>query len=175
MLEISYHIFDHKFGKSLIAWDKDGVFVHYFDDKAPLKRLKNSYQGIFKNIKSEELPSHQLKLKKKLISYFSGAKVQFNKSDISLKNFSPFKKQVYEKLIETKTGQTVSYKELASLAGSSSASRAVGSCMSKNPMPIIIPCHRVLPASKKLGAFSSPSGASMKEKLLIFEGGVFLK
>lgn len=173
MREVHFHIFKHAYGKSLIAWDEDGVFVHYFDNSQPLKRLKDSYKARFINNSEEQLSKRTLKLKRKIVDFFDGKKIKFSSDDISLKSFSPFKSKVYIALMATNKGQTCSYKELAELAGSKNATRAVGTCMSSNPMPIIIPCHRVLPQSQKLGFFSSPSGASMKSKLLKLEGAKF--
>ena len=66
-------------------------------------------------------------------------------------------------------GQTVSYGELAELAGYPRAARAVGTVMSTNPFPILIPCHRVVASGGKLGGYSAPQGLSLKESLLAME------
>ncbi len=67
---------------------------------------------------------------------------------------TPFQHRVWKAMSKIPYAGTVSYKELARMAGSPSAYRAVGSACGKNPLPIVIPCHRVL-ASKGLGGFSS--------------------
>ena len=75
-----------------------------------------------------------------------------------------------EKLYETADfGQTLSYLELAQRAGSPKASRAVGSAMATNPMPIVVPCHRVLRAGGQLGNYSGAGGAVTKRWLLDHE------
>jgi len=66
-------------------------------------------------------------------------------------------------------GTTLSYGELAALAGSPKAARAAGTVMKNNSTPLIIPCHRVVAASG-LGGFNNPRGVSMKIKLLKLEG-----
>lgn len=67
-------------------------------------------------------------------------------------------------------GQTISYGRLAEVAGSPGAARAVGTAMARNPVPIVVPCHRVLAAHGKLGGYGG--GLSMKEGLLRLEGAL---
>jgi methylated-DNA-[protein]-cysteine S-methyltransferase len=66
-------------------------------------------------------------------------------------------------------GATLSYGEVAAKAGSPGAARAVGNIMARNPIPIIIPCHRVTASGGALGGYSSPQGLSMKQSLLTLE------
>lgn len=72
---------------------------------------------------------------------------------------------------EVAFGQTVSYGQLAALSGNSNASRAVGSAMKNNCLPLIIPCHRVIKADGKMGHFSC--GNTVKEWLLKHENASF--
>ena len=67
-------------------------------------------------------------------------------------------------------GETTTYGALARLAGFPDAARAVGQAMGRNPLPIIIPCHRVLAAGRRAGGFSSFGGADTKRRLLALEG-----
>ncbi|MDO4609638.1 methylated-DNA--[protein]-cysteine S-methyltransferase [Corynebacterium sp.] len=80
----------------------------------------------------------------------------------------PFRLRALAALREVPWGVTVSYGELAALAGSPRAARAAGGVCAGNPVPLIIPCHRVLPASGALGAFGG--GTDMKRALLAREG-----
>ena len=66
-------------------------------------------------------------------------------------------------------GQTVSYGRLAEMAGKPGAARAVGRALAKNPLPLIIPCHRVICANGKIGGFSAPGGVTLKKRLLQLE------
>ncbi len=85
---------------------------------------------------------------------------------------SDFRKNVLQVLFKnTSFGQTVSYSQLAAMAGSPGGARAAGLAMSSNPWPVIIPCHRVIRASGKIGGFSS--GHSLKRILLSLEGKNF--
>jgi methylated-DNA-[protein]-cysteine S-methyltransferase len=64
----------------------------------------------------------------------------------------------------------VTYGDIASRLGDVGLSRAVGQALGRNPIPIIVPCHRVLAAQGRLGGFSAPGGASTKRRLLEIEG-----
>ncbi len=81
-----------------------------------------------------------------------------------------FTERVYAALREVEAGRTVTYGELAGLAGSPGASRAVGRAMATNPLPLIIPCHRVLAAGGKPGGFSAAGGVATKRRILSLEG-----
>ena len=81
---------------------------------------------------------------------------------------TPFQKAVWAALIEIPFGETVSYGELARRIGQPGASRAVGMANHQNPLPILVPCHRVIGASGDLVGFGG--GLAIKRKLLEFEG-----
>jgi O-6-methylguanine DNA methyltransferase len=72
-------------------------------------------------------------------------------------------------------GVTLSYSELAKRAGSPGAARAVGQAMARNPIPLLVPCHRVLAAGGRIGGFTAPGGLESKAKLLTLEGSLIKK
>lgn len=82
---------------------------------------------------------------------------------------TPFQQTVWAALRTIPYGQTVSYIDVAKMIGRPSASRAVGGANGKNPIPILIPCHRVVAADGSLGGYSL--GLEMKRRLLELEGG----
>jgi methylated-DNA-[protein]-cysteine S-methyltransferase len=83
---------------------------------------------------------------------------------------APFRRAVLEKLREVPRGQTVSYGELAARSGNPKAARAVGSACARNPIPIVVPCHRVLPGTGRLGNYGG--GPERKRVLLELEGAL---
>jgi len=84
----------------------------------------------------------------------------------------PFTRQVLEALLaRVGHGETVTYGELAALAGQPGKARAVGQAMARNPWPLIVPCHRVLGAGGCLTGYTNPHGLPLKELLLQMEGG----
>jgi methylated-DNA-[protein]-cysteine S-methyltransferase len=89
---------------------------------------------------------------------------------VDLRRLSPFRRAVSSALRRVKPGATVSYGELAALAGVPGAARAVGRAMATNPVPLLVPCHRVLARGQRIGGFSAHGGAQTKVDLLALEG-----
>jgi O-6-methylguanine DNA methyltransferase len=81
---------------------------------------------------------------------------------------TPFRKDVWNTLAKVPYGTTISYGELAKVAGHPGACRAVGGAMATNPIPLVIPCHRVINADGSIGHFTG--GTELKRKLLSIEG-----
>lgn len=80
---------------------------------------------------------------------------------------SPIQRKTFAKLKESRIGQTMSYGELATEAGLGKAARAVGTALASNPLPFIIPCHRVIRSDGKAGNYLG--GEKLKKKLLVME------
>jgi methylated-DNA-[protein]-cysteine S-methyltransferase len=105
-------------------------------------------------------------LKKQLKDYLSGKKVRFTEK-VDLSSGSPFEQKVWKKMLQIPYGKTVSYKKLAQMAGSSKKARAVGNACARNPLPIIVPCHRVIKSDGGLGGYGG--GIERKRRLLDLE------
>ena len=105
-------------------------------------------------------------LGERLRNYFVGKPVVF-KEDLDLSGATDFQKEVYQAACRIPYGQTASYGEIAAKIGKPKAARAVGQALGANPIPILIPCHRVLAAGGGLGGFSG--GIETKKKLLEME------
>lgn len=102
------------------------------------------------------------------IEYFEGKRKGF---DLTLDiGGTPFQQKVWDALIKIPYGKTLTYKQVAELAGSPLASRAAGSACKTNPLPIIIPCHRVVPKAGGLGNYTG--GVGIKEALLNLESSL---
>jgi methylated-DNA-[protein]-cysteine S-methyltransferase len=110
------------------------------------------------------------RFRRELNDYFAGRTVRFTVS-IDLSKQPPFFRAVYEACRKVPYGKTASYLDLARAAGSPNAARAVGQAMARNPMPLVIPCHRIVSADGSLGGFSSPRGLQLKSRLLRLERG----
>ncbi|MGH8023234.1 MAG: methylated-DNA--[protein]-cysteine S-methyltransferase [Limisphaerales bacterium] len=82
-----------------------------------------------------------------------------------------FQKTVWREMLRIGCGKTKSYGEIAKAIGKPGAVRAVGGACGANPIPVLVPCHRVVAAGKKIGGFSS--GLHWKRKLLAREGTAF--
>jgi len=109
-------------------------------------------------------------LQGRIISYFDGGYVVFNKDiPVILNGFSKFTRQVLTACRDISYGQTISYGQLARKAHRPGAARAAGAVMSRNPLPLIIPCHRVICSDGSIGGFSAIGGIGLKEKMLELE------
>lgn len=122
-----------------------------------------------------DAPKPILRLCERLQSYADGESVagkllgDFSDVPLDLSSRTDFQRRVLLACQRITPGETISYGELALRAGSPRAARAVGSVMSGNRLPLIVPCHRVVGSSGKLHGYSSPSGMKMKQRLLQME------
>ncbi|MDH4222272.1 MAG: methylated-DNA--[protein]-cysteine S-methyltransferase [candidate division Zixibacteria bacterium] len=107
-------------------------------------------------------------LRKQLKEYFTGKKVKFT-DKLDLSSGSPFEQKVWRKMMQIPYGKTVSYKKLAQMAGEPEKARAVGNACAKNPLTIIVPCHRVIKSDGGLGGYAG--GLERKKRLLNLESG----
>lgn len=103
---------------------------------------------------------------KQLDEYFCNKRDKFN-LPIKFVTGTPFQKKVWQNLSKIPYGKTNSYKELATKVGDEKKARAVASACRANPIPIVIPCHRVIAANGSLGGYAG--GAKLKEWLLDLE------
>lgn len=107
-------------------------------------------------------------IKKQLDEYFLGKRKVF---DIKINpKGTDFQKSVWKELQKIPYGNTKSYSEIAAAAGNKNAQRAVGSACNKNPIMIIIPCHRVISKNNNLGRYAY--GSKIKQKLLNIENDI---
>ncbi len=108
-------------------------------------------------------------LQEQLKQYFAGVPISFDVS-LDLGALTPFQHQVLHLAVRIPYGEVRSYGWIAAHTGSPGAARAVGGAMAKNPMPVVIPCHRVVRSDGRLGGFSASEGVALKKKLLTLEG-----
>ncbi len=104
-----------------------------------------------------------------LNEYFAGERLEFDVR-LDLRRASDFELEVLSETQRIPFGSTVSYGELAGRIGRPGAARAVGNALRHNPVPILVPCHRVVRADGGLGGYGGPSGTPAKERLLALEG-----
>ena len=124
----------------------------------------------FPDAKKNSRPGNDALIKKSiemLRGYFSGEATEAD-LPINLDGLTIFQRKVLCATKNIPYGKTRTYSQIATAAGSPRAARAVGSALGRNPLPIIVPCHRVVAASN-LGGFSAPGGLSLKRKLLTLE------
>ncbi|MHC4742325.1 MAG: methylated-DNA--[protein]-cysteine S-methyltransferase [Planctomycetota bacterium] len=105
-----------------------------------------------------------------IIAYFRGSTPNLSQGiPVDLAGLTAFQRKVLTACRRIPPGKTTTYGELAVKIGKPKAARAVGNALAKNPLPLIIPCHRVLAANNHLGGFSAPGGTELKQKMLRHE------
>lgn len=147
-------------GPLLLAASDTGMHAIEFQDaRHPVRRGDDWQEG-----------SHPLlqRAEKQLREYFAGRRRSF---DLPLApQGTPFQREVWQALASIPYGKTSSYGELAARVGKPSASRAVGAANGRNPLPIVLPCHRVIGADGSLTGFGG--GLPAKQFLLRLEGAL---
>lgn len=170
-MTVRYHIFATAIGPCGVAWNKRGLVAVQLperDEAATAKRLtaKSRSAG------PAEPPHPVAAVIADIRRYLNGERVEFAAVAIDLDGVDPFRQRLYQALRTIAYGSTTTYGALAVELGAESweGARQVGEAMGRNPVPIVIPCHRVLAAGGKLGGFSAPGGVATKQKLLALEG-----
>ena len=112
-------------------------------------------------------------LQKCIIAYFGGSYVNFDRRiPLLLDGLSPFCRAVLQACRHIQYGRTLSYRDLAKKIRRPKSARAIGNALGANPLPLIIPCHRVIRADGKIGGFTATGGAQMKKRMLKLEQSI---
>ena len=157
---MNYCYLDTPIGKLLLAGDEEGVHRITFPTKGKPHEAAQPEPGW---IESARGPLKEAV--RQLKEYFKGDRTEF---DLPLAPAgTQFQKSVWRNLCDIPYGETISYGELARRVGNPKASRAVGAANGSNPLPIVIPCHRVIGSSGKMTGFGG--GIPVKEALLALE------
>ena len=163
-------LFDTAIGSCGIAWNDKAIVRVQLPEHSPeatyekLISYCNDVQLADKNI-----PAFAQNAMNKIQSHLDGNVQDLKDIPVDLDGYPQFHRRVYQALRMVPSGKVVSYAQLAEKAGSPLASRAVGQAMAHNPLAMIVPCHRVLSASGKLGGFSAYGGDKTKKRLLDIE------
>ncbi len=171
---LRYTIFRTKWGYFGFAGTEQAIFRTFL----PTPEHEQAERGLRKSFQSEgdNLSLHkdfQQDLQERIIAYYEGEPVDFSTDPaVGLNGSGLFAHKVLQVCRKISFGQTVTYGELAKRVGSPNAARAVGSVMAGNPIPLIIPCHRVLRTDGGLGGFSAPGGTATKQRMLHHEQAV---
>ncbi len=162
--------------KYIIFKTRPGYFGFCCTDKGvlrtclPLKTRESVEDYLLAGIANPEFNKKLLpNLQKQIITYYQGQCVDFSKTPVDLSSLTPFTQKVLRACMKIKYGHTNTYKQLAEQVGSPNSARAIGGVMARNPIPLIIPCHRVLSANGSLCGFSAPGGLETKKWMLSLE------
>lgn len=161
-------IFETALGFAGLAWGEHGIMRVVLPEPSPdAARAALLRRGL--EVEEAELPPNVRKAIEQVAALLNGAPADFSGIEIDLSEMPEFSRRVYEVARAIPPGSTLTYGEVAAKLGQPSAAREVGQAMGQNPVPILIPCHRVVAASGKIGGFSAPGGSATKQKLLAIE------
>ena len=165
-----YLIFETASGFCGIAWNNVGITRFQLPSRSAeaaerllLRKAQRAEPGIPMPDVTEAVAAAK--------RYFAGEETDFSGVTLDLDDQDAFFKQIYIAARQVGWGRTTTYGTLAKELGAGpEAARDVGQAMAKNPVPLIIPCHRVLAAGGKVGGFSAPGGSATKIHMLKLEG-----
>lgn len=168
LVDVVYATVDSPIGALLVAGTGAGLVRVAFSGEEPGHVLEELAARLSPRV--IEAPVRLDPVRRQLDEYFEGRRKAFA-IDIDWALASGFRRLVLQSLFAgVAFGETVSYRELAVRAGSPRASRAVGSAMATNPVPVVVPCHRVLRTGGALGGYGG--GLDVKRRLLALEGAL---
>ena len=154
-------------GDLLIAASDDGLCAVMFGNRSEQRNL-SALVSLFPAERIEKSPDVLASYRREIEEYLAGRRKHFTQPiDLGAVR-APFQRKVLGMLTQVPFGELVSYGDLAARAGSPGAARAVGAAMAANPVPVVVPCHRVVESSGGLGGYTG--GLSYKRKLLAHEG-----
>jgi len=164
---IRYTIFKTKWGYFGLAGMEGGILRSCL----PMARREDVKYRLLKDLGGAKFDSGVFKgLQGRISLYFGGDCVNFGRDiPIVLGGFRPFARRVLRDCRNVRYGKTISYGGLAKKAGRPGAARAVGNILARNPLPLIIPCHRVICADGRFGGFSAAGGVNYKKRMLELE------
>lgn len=167
-------IFDTAIGPCGLGWNDRGidcVQLPDVDETATAARMTEKVAGRPRfDLGTRRLPSDVRNAARRMQRHFDGKLDDLRDVPIDVSGATPFARKVYAALRRVGPGELVSYGELAKAAGSPGAARAIGRAMATNPVPMIVPCHRVVSSAHRLGGFSAPGGQRTKVRMLFIEG-----
>lgn len=165
---MNYSLFETAIGVCGIAWSERGITrmqLPQADADAAERRLRAKGGG-----DPDRPPPAIEQAIGEIARYARGEPTDFAALALDLTGTEPFERSVYEVARAVGWGETITYGEIARRIGAPREAQAVGQALGRNPIPVIIPCHRVVASGGKLGGFSAFGGRFTKDRLLALEG-----
>ena len=166
MIDVAYDIIDSPVGPLLLAATDLGLCRISFDpvpDREVAQLAREHGPRVLRSPRSLE------RTRRELDEYFAGSRAEFE-LDTDVRLLPAFQQLVLAELARVPYGRTTTYGDLGARLGKPSAARAIGRALNRNPIPIVLPCHRVLGARGDLVGYAG--GLSRKEQLLALEGSM---
>jgi methylated-DNA-[protein]-cysteine S-methyltransferase len=167
-MKLYYDSFKHdKFGHIVLGVSEKGLRLIGFGRYSGLTYVLE--HACMHGLEAEENADKTSTARQQLIEYLDGKRTAFD-IDLDLDYLPVFKRKALGEASRIPFGRIITYGELARKAGSPKAARAAGQVMATNPIPIVIPCHRVVGHDGHLTGYSGGDGIDLKKRLLALEG-----
>src|SRR5260221_14074339 len=165
-----FGLFETAIGPCGIAWGARGVIgVQLPESREPETRAR--VRERFPDAEEVPPPPEMERAMKGIVALLRGEASGLETIRLDMDGVPPFHRRVYELARTIPPGTTLSYGEIAERLGSPGSARAVGQALGRNPFAIVVPCHRVLAAGRRVGGFSANGGVATKLPPLGLEGG----
>ena len=170
-MSTGYTVFDTALGFAAIAWSDAGIVRFQLPSTSAEVTTRNLLRRA-PEAQAAVPPPRIAQAVEAAKRYFAGEKIDFSDVPLDLTGQDDLFRAIYAAARRLGYGETTTYGGLAKAIGRTDweAAQDVGQAMAKNPVALIIPCHRVLAAGGKIGGFSAPGGAETKAKMLALEG-----
>jgi methylated-DNA-[protein]-cysteine S-methyltransferase len=166
-----YAVLETVIGFMGIAWSETGLIRLCLPERSRevVERRLLRHSGVAAS-NAGQPPRWVAQLIVSIEAYAKGEDVDFSGVPVDLAGVDDFRLAIYAAARKLAFGETTTYGELAKRAGHAGLARETGAALGANPVPLVIPCHRILAAGGKIGGFSAPGGSATKEKMLAMEG-----
>ena len=173
MVDLRFTVFETAIGWVGLVWSRRGIAQLHLPGSGreqTLARLRRRAPGAVACDPEQDRSGHASRAVAMIRRYAEGEAVDFTSLAIDLDGVDGFRRAIYEAARRIGFGQTTTYGGLAEAAGHGNEARETGQALGQNPVPLIVPCHRIFAAGNRIGGFSAPGGSATKEKLLSLEG-----
>ncbi|HEV2748040.1 MAG TPA: methylated-DNA--[protein]-cysteine S-methyltransferase [Allosphingosinicella sp.] len=161
----AFATFETPLGDCAIVWRGQAVVATFLPDPDLARRVRRRFPEA-----REESPPPVIRAGiEQIVRLLSGEPASFAELAVDLSAAAPFERDVYRATSAIPSGEVRTYGEIAQAIGDPGAARAVGRALARNPVPVIVPCHRVLAAGGGSGGFSAPGGTATKFRILEIE------
>ena len=162
-------LFETAIGRCALVW-RGGLVVGAAFPERDERTMRGRLAERFPGAAEVEPPAFVTEAILLIVRLFKGEKVDLASIPVDLDGVAELERKVYEAARSIPCGEVRTYGEIARAIGAPGATQAVGAALGRNPVPIVIPCHRVLAAGGRSGGFSAPGGIATKFRLLEIEG-----
>ena len=170
MTAYGFTLFDTAIGRCGVAWSGRGLVGVQLPEAGDMETHERMLRR-FPAAAETPPPPEVRDAIDAIVALLQGQPSDLSAIALDMEGVAPFHRRVYEVARTIPPGKTLAYGEVAARLGAAGAARAVGQALGHNPFPIVVPCHRVVAASGKIGGFSAHGGTATKRRMLAIETG----